>query len=303
MTMIMAMAMATTPPTFHHPLQKWPFSHFKEKVKTADPDVAARCLSPVPIVYTHASNYAGVAEWSKQKLRRPFILVSGQSDFGASKGKALLGDSNLLRWYSQNADITHPKLYPLPIGLNCFEHAPEMHQTLGQLGNVQRNKVLMVNFGNTHPSRKQVWEQFCGKNANKPFATCKVKSQSNNIQGNPHLVSYYKKVAEHKFVLSPRGNGLDTHRLWEALYLGCIPVVGSSILDGLYSGFPILVVKDWSKIDERYLHNEYQRMKPLLRQSVPAMHREYWWRTIESARSGFMRSLGMPNATRYKCWG
>lgn len=86
MTMIMAMAMATTPPTFHHPLQKWPFSHFKEKVKTADPDVAARCLSPVPIVYTHASNYAGVAEWSKQKLRRPFILVSGQSDFGASKG-------------------------------------------------------------------------------------------------------------------------------------------------------------------------------------------------------------------------
>ena len=125
----------------------------------------------------------------------------------------------MLRWYSQNADITHPKLYPLPIGLNCFEHAPEMHQTLGQLGNVQRNKVLMVNFGNTHPSRKQVWEQFCGKNANKPFATCKVKSQSNNIQGNPHLVSYYKKVAEHKFVLSPRGNGLDTHRLWEALYL------------------------------------------------------------------------------------
>lgn len=130
-----------------------------------------------------------------------------------------MGDPNLLRWYSQNADITHPKLYPLPIGLNCFEHAPEMHQTLGQLGNVQRNKVLMVNFGNTHPSRKQVWEQFCGKNANKPFATCKVKSQSNNIQGNPHLVSYYKKVAEHKFVLSPRGNGLDTHRLWEALYL------------------------------------------------------------------------------------
>ena len=42
---------------------KWPFSHFKEKVKTADQDVAAACLPPVPIVYVHASSYAGVAQW------------------------------------------------------------------------------------------------------------------------------------------------------------------------------------------------------------------------------------------------
>ena len=133
----------------------------------------------MPIVYTHASNYQGVLAWSKQKFKRPYILVSGQSDFGASKGRSLADDPNLLRWYSQNADFKHPKLYPLPIGLNCFEHAPEMHQALAQLGGgsgAKRSKMLLVNFGSTHPSRAKVWEQFCGKGREAGYATCKIKA-------------------------------------------------------------------------------------------------------------------------------
>ena len=80
-------------------------------------------------------------------------------------------------------------------------------------------------------------------------------------------------------------------------------MVGTSILDRLYKDFPILIVKDWSKVDEKSLLKEYERMKPRLQLDVPAMHREYWWRTIEAARGEFVRSLGAPNASRYKCWG
>jgi hypothetical protein len=29
----------------------------------------------------------------------------------------------------------------------------------------------------------------------------------------------------YKYVICPRGNGIDTHRVWEALYLGVVPVV------------------------------------------------------------------------------
>jgi hypothetical protein len=36
-------------------------------------------------------------------------------------------------WFAQNNDAHHPKITALPIGLNCFEHAPEMHEALQQL--------------------------------------------------------------------------------------------------------------------------------------------------------------------------
>jgi len=80
-------------------------------------------------------------------------------------------------------------------------------------------------------------------------------------------------------------------------------VVGQSQLDPLYKDFPILIVKDWNKVDEKSLLREYERMKPQLQQDVPAMHRAYWWRKIEAARDEFVRSLGAPNASRFKCWG
>jgi hypothetical protein len=288
---------------------QWPFSHFKEKVTTAPPDVAASCLPPVPIIYSHAGPpIAKMAVWSKKFLRRPYILVTGQSDFPVSKAKGVLGDPNLVKWFAQNSDMNHPKLVPIPIGLNCFEHAPEMHQALRALktssGPPARQKLVLVNFGNTHPSRKQIWEHFCGRNsANKKFATCSIKSQRNNIQGNPHLVGFYKKVASHKFVVAPRGNGWDTHRLWEALYLGCVPIVESSVLDPLYAHLPILIVKKWAALDQSTLEQIYERFLPRLN-AQERLHRPFWWAAVESARTGALQPRHRGgNASRYRCWG
>ena len=287
---------------------QWPFSHFKEKVSTAPHDVAASCLPPVPVVYSHAGAINNMAAWSKKSLRRPYILVTGQSDFSVSKTKAVLGDPNLVKWFAQNSDVNHPKLVPIPIGLNCFEHAPEMHQVLRSLktpgSQAARQKLVLVNFGNTHPSRKKVWEHFCGRNsANKKFATCSIKSQRNNIQGNPHLVGYYKKVASHKFVVAPRGNGWDTHRLWEALYLGCVPIVESSVLDKLYAHLPILIVKKWSALDQSTLEQVYERFLPRLN-SQERLHRSFWWSVIESARTSALYPHHTDgNASRHRCWG
>ena len=35
---------------------------------------------------------------------------------------------------------------------------------------------------------------------------------------------YLRTLGQHRFVLSPRGNGLDAHRTWEALMVGTIPI-------------------------------------------------------------------------------
>lgn len=49
------------------------------------------------------------------------------------------------------------------------------------------------------------------------------------------------------FAFAPFGRGLDTHRVWEVLQLGAIPIVLTSSLDRLYGQFPVLILKSWSQ--------------------------------------------------------
>jgi hypothetical protein len=51
------------------------------------------------------------------------------------------------------------------------------------------------------------------------------------------------------FVMSPEGVGMDCHRTWEALLLGCIPVVKKSSCDDIFDGLPVWIVEDWSEFN------------------------------------------------------
>ena len=84
------------------------------------------------------------------------------------------------------------------------------------------------------------------------------------------------------------------------MYLGCIPIVGTSALDRLYKDFPVLVVHDWTTLTEKRLQAEYEKLRPLLQTDISAMHREFWRRTVEADRTEF---LGASNTSRFRCWG
>ena len=71
----------------------------------------------------------------------------------------------------------------------------------------------------------------------------------------------WEKQSEYAFVLSPHGNGLDCHRTWEALILGCIPIVRTSPIDSLYEGLPVLIVNDWNNINNELLQNTIDQFK------------------------------------------
>lgn len=58
----------------------------------------------------------------------------------------------------------------------------------------------------------------------------------------------WRTMSQYAFCASPHGHGLDCHRTWEALALGCIPIVKSSALDDLYAQFPVWIVNDWSEV-------------------------------------------------------
>ena len=64
-------------------------------------------------------------------------------------------------------------------------------------------------------------------------------------------------------MICPRGCGLDTYRMWDCLYFGCIPIVVK--YDGYddFNDMPILFVDKWEdylNLTEEYLTNKWKEM-------------------------------------------
>jgi hypothetical protein len=69
---------------------------------------------------------------------------------------------------------------------------------------------------------------------------------------------YVEQVYNHKYVICPPGNGPDTHRIWEALYLGSIPVVKRGVMTEHFSQFvPMVLVDDWSALTSTILEDSW----------------------------------------------
>ena len=88
------------------------------------------------------------------------------------------------------------------------------------------------------------------------------------------------------FVASPRGNGLDTIRTWEALMLGCIVIIrrlpDAPVMEELYADLPVVIVEQWSDISRDFLDrilSEYSQRT--FRYEKLTM--QYWIHRIESA--------------------
>lgn len=73
--------------------------------------------------------------------------------------------------------------------------------------------------------------------------------------------TYWKALLDHKFIISPEGNGIDCHRHYEALMAGCIPIVEDNpLIRGKYAGCPIVYTKSYMDISESKLKKLYEEM-------------------------------------------
>jgi hypothetical protein len=117
----------------------FPFSHFSEIPPTfhSNYEEIARCFLPGAIIYAQTGeSIQSFTSAMAIHIEVPFIFITGQSDYGPNHFKsaeALLKLPKLIAWFAQNVDLDHPKLIPIPIGLNCHEHGPEMVSLLKSL--------------------------------------------------------------------------------------------------------------------------------------------------------------------------
>lgn len=242
--------------------------------------------------------YSLLKEFFEQEAYKlgQFTLITIESDFFELK-KEWLETPNLKGWYTWNKPFSHPKLFCIPIGLNKDR---QINSYLNFKANKEKDKLLLINFSShTHKEREEVlkivsnWD-FVTKGKRLPNArTFKSKSLSEHCEINVEETNYdyFNYLSEFKFVLSPRGTGVDCHRTWEALYVGVIPIVRSDCIDELYEDLPILVVDKWEQIDEDFLVNKYQEIQMKKGKGDYNMERitlRYWLHKIENKNMKFI---------------
>lgn len=186
------------------------------------------------------------------RIQHPFVLATHNSDFGApATFAAFLDDPKLLAWYAINPDTVHPKLTPMPLS---FANAYWPHGSPAALQDAfdkdngpwrAREHGVYVNMdtGTNQAARSKALNQVAG------LQDVHVRRDRANY------TDYLADVAASKFVLCPPGNGVDSHRTWEAVLLGAVPIVEASLLNPLYSGLPVVVVQRWDDVTDALLQS------------------------------------------------
>ena len=139
-----------------------------------------------------------------------------------------------------------------------------------------KNKFILVGpFASTHQKRSE----FAGWVSNSL-----IDVKHNRLKPK----TYARLASDYKFVVCPRGNGIDTIRFWETLYRGSIPIVESSDWAKYFQshGIPMLLVDNfeelfsWSESDFSAIWHEQIKTPS----EIEALWPEYWLKRIRALK-------------------
>lgn len=186
------------------------------------------------------------------------LIITGHSDYPIVSD--IVRRYPLAKWFGVNNQSS--LAYGLPLGITNNTQESEVHPIYGNtdimvdIANKPRDihNLVYMNFAiHTYPvERQRVWDMF----KDKQWVTS--EQPENSLDGRKRFL---QNARNHSFVLCPRGNGIDTHRLWETLYMGSIPIVIRDITHSNWTDLPILFVDSWEEVSEQRLINELKRFQ------------------------------------------
>ena len=187
------------------------------------------------------------------KFKNPFTLIlhNSDDDFGEPQLK-YLDVPNCKQIFTQNMNVRHPKVKPLPIGManHCWKWGDSkvMDEVINEGFTNTRPYSIYANFtigeGVRYERRSDCYDN--------------IIKQKIPFQKNKGYKSYLKQLKKFKFCISPEGNGIDCYRTWEALYMKTIPICKRSIMiEEFAKVFPIYIIDDWSELDTNKIIKSY----------------------------------------------
>lgn len=228
------------------------------------------------IIYSHNNKNSILKSFEKIRTNNSKkILITTNGDNTIDHSYINMLPDNLYKWFSTNVIIEHDKIECIPYGLQ-----PEETTELGQNGvRVSRLKKTLLTQKKNIDAEYKIYANFAvGTNSNvrnvikqkcidTNFITSDFDMDFSNYMtynNQSSLDHFYTNISLHEATICPIGNGIDTHRLYEVLYLDRIPIVfNENLFRYLYKDhFKVIYVDDLSKIsDENFMDREINRVK------------------------------------------
>jgi hypothetical protein len=195
---------------------------------------------PTLFLYSHL-----LKQFAKKLIyfSNPFTLITHNSDFNLTESdpvvQTILGSKKLVLWWGQNLCFIHPKMRILPIGIanSMWDHGKVENLMIGP---IKKSDDVYFNF-NIYTNREK--REPCYNVFKDQYKFLPMVPVQDNM----------RRLAQYKWCICPEGNGVDTHRLWEAMYLGSTPIVlRNPFIDALMhyteGELPIYVVDSWAEL-------------------------------------------------------
>lgn len=203
--------------------------------------------------------------------------------------QVLLASPKIHCVYAYNVVYSHPKLHPLPLGVWPVRDTNEFYENNRRgISNIPIYKeaydVLITERKNAKPTVEREKKVYCcwhdgtdDRRVSEGIYKISRKDIRAFVSSYPDIFDLFTNVpkydvyiqmAQYSFCLCPFGNGLDTFRLWESFYLGCIPIMFDNPMKEYLKGLPCIYIHniedlltlDYEKEQARFgnlLENKY----------------------------------------------
>lgn len=135
-------------------------------------------------------------------------------------------------------------------------------------------KILVGPFAVTHPNRANLM--------------CKSNTPVIDVyRDRVNSLKYGMMIQKYSFVLCPRGNGIDTHRVWETLCANNIPIVEDSEWAGYFRrlGFPFVILENLEEVwswDAKTISKIYFENASRLSHTKTLLSNVFWFNHIQT---------------------
>jgi hypothetical protein len=229
------------------------------------------------IIYVKIDLIGSFFQWVLPKIDKKIILITHNGD-NEPKLKHIkhLNNENLIVWFGQNPTFYHPKFIALPIGLENPYWNPSKTIFIRNLNlNTDiipwknRKYSIYLNFSpHTNQAAREYLLTFYSQ-----FKDALI------IKERVSYATYMNQIGNSKYVLCPRGNGLDTHRYYETILMGAIPIVENSTLYSIFKESTTLVLNSFKDLNQTMLDYP-ERFIPRTDFSRDVVMMDYWLKKI-----------------------
>lgn len=203
--------------------------------------------------------------WREKKISsllnfklKPTKLVIGHSDKSTNKmDLTFLRFLGIEKVVSTNSIQVGNFSLSIPIGLTNHTRESHNHQLFGDI----KHFKIAHNYSSPIISNKDFYVNFNEKTSRKRSELLIILKQlSDRIYfeepdySDNGRIKFLVNLRKFKMVICPEGNGHDTHRFWETIYMGGIPVVKKNrYLSNFHNYLPCVILNSWSELKNREL--------------------------------------------------